>query len=357
MQFTKTTIAFIVSTLALPGIQAFSQAHVTENQTTFIYVDANSGSDSNSGTQSSPLRTIQAAVTKAKANNTKSIGTKVLINPGVYREAVNIYSNSNQTSAPMTFQATQTGGAIISGSDVLTNWYHTTNNSSIYTHSWTYDFGACAVPSGWPGGFAGVVLRTEMIYVNGVPLTQVMSFSALRAGTFYVNEGANEIHIWPSSSTDMNSAVVEAAVRPQTLNMNGRTNVVFRGLVLRHAASCINRTGATISNSTNILFDQVQAIWNNWGGIGINSSRQITVQNSVASHNGGVGFSGNTDLSTLFDGNESDYNNWRGAMGALYEWGMGGAKLMYMHGATVTNHYSYRNQAQGLWFDTDRIQH
>src|SRR4051812_40358753 len=156
MQLTKTTIAFIVSTLALPGIQAFSQAHVTENQTTLIYVDANSGSDSNSGTQSSPLKTIQAAVTKAKANNTKSIGTKVLINPGVYREAVTIYSDSNQTSAPMTFQATQPGNSVIAGSDVLTNWYHTTNNSSIYTHSWTYNFGACAIPSGWPTNFSGV---------------------------------------------------------------------------------------------------------------------------------------------------------------------------------------------------------
>ena len=101
------------------------------------------------------------------------------------------------------------------------------------------------------------------------------------------------------------------------------------------------------------LVDQIQANWNNWGGIGISSSSQITVQNSVASHNGGVGFAGNTDLNTLFNANESDYNNWRGAMGALYDWGMGGTKLMYMHSATVTNHYSYRNQAQGLWFDTD----
>src|SRR5664279_4671260 len=143
MQFTKASIALFVSTLALPGLQAFSQAHVTENQTTFVYVDANSGSDSNSGTQSSPLRTIQAAVTQAKANNTKSIGTKVFINPGVYREAVNISSSYNQTSVPMTFEATQPGQAVIAGSDVLTNWYHTTNNSSIFTHAWTYNFGAC----------------------------------------------------------------------------------------------------------------------------------------------------------------------------------------------------------------------
>jgi hypothetical protein len=353
MQFTRITIALFVSILALPGVQAFSQAHVTENQTTYVYVDAKSGSDSNSGTQSSPLRTIQAAVNKAKSNNTKSIGTKVLINPGVYRETVSLYSDSNQTSAPMTFQATQTGGAIIAGSDVLTNWYHNTNNSSIYTHSWNYNFGSCAIPSGWPTNFAGVVLRTEMIFVNGIPLTQVMSFSSLRAGTFYVDEGSNEISIWPSSSTDMNSALVEAAVRPQTLNMSGRTNVVFRGLVFQHAATCINKYGATINGSTNILFDQIQANWNNWGGIGISSSKQITVQNSAASHNGGVGFAANTDLNTLFNANESDYNNWRGAMGALYDWGMGGTKLMYMHSATVTNHNSYRNQAQGLWFDTD----
>src|SRR5450631_257227 len=116
MQFTKLSIALFVLTLAVPGIQAFSQAHVTENQTTFIYVDGNSGSDGNPGTPSLPLRTIQAAVTVARLNNTKSIGTKVLINPGIYREAVNISSSYNQTSAPMTFQATQIGGAVISGS-------------------------------------------------------------------------------------------------------------------------------------------------------------------------------------------------------------------------------------------------
>jgi hypothetical protein len=353
MQFTKFSIALLVSTLALPGIQAFSQAHVTENQTTFIYVDGNSGNDGNPGTQSMPFRTIQAAVSQARLNNTKSIGTKVLINPGIYRESVNISSSYNQTSAPMTFQATQIGAAIISGSDVLTNWYHTGNNSSIYTYAWNNNFGACAIPSGWPSGFAGVVLRTEMIFVNGTPLTQVMSFSALRAGTFYVDEGANQMDIWPSASTDMNSAIVEAAVRPQTLALNGRTNVVLRGLVFRHAANCINTNGANVSKSTNVLLDQIQANWNNWGGIGINSSSQITVQNSVASHNGGVGFAGNTDRNTLFDSNESDYNNWRGAMGALYDWGMGGTKLMYMHTASVTNHSSYRNQAQGLWFDTD----
>ena len=117
-----------------------------------------------------------------------------------------------------------------------------------------------------------------------------MSFADMRAGTFYVSEASSVMHIWPGPSVpNINSAVVEAAVRPQTLSMNGRSNVVFRGLVFRHAANCINTAGANVNNSSNVLFDQVQAVWNNWGGLGINSSSQITVQNSVGSNNGGVG--------------------------------------------------------------------
>jgi hypothetical protein len=108
-----------------------------------------------------------------------------------------------------------------------------------------------------------------------------------------------------------------------------------------------------VNSSSNILFDSDQAMWNNWGGIGVFGSNNVTVQNSVASYNGGVGFMSSNDQYVLFNYNESDYNNWRGAQGALYDWGMGGAKFMYMRSTTVQNHYSYHNQAQGLWVDTD----
>src|SRR5664279_506067 len=293
MQFKMSFLAFLFASLALPGVQAFAQANVTENQTTFLYVDATSGSDGNPGTQTTPLKTIQAAAQKARANNSNGIGTKVIINPGIYRELVSIQSIYNQTNAPMTFQAAQTGTAIISGSDVLTNWTPNSSNPSVYDHSWTYNFGSCSIPSGWPLTFPPVVLRTEMIYVNSNPLTQVMSFSELRAGTFYIDETADVIHIWPGPyAPNPNTATVEAAVRPQTLSVGGRTNIVFRGLVFRHAANCINTSSAMVNSSTNVLFDQVQALWNNWGGLGISSSSKITVQKSVASHNGGVGFGG-----------------------------------------------------------------
>ncbi len=347
-------LGLLLATLTVAAIRANSQANVIENQTTYLYVDAQKGSDTNTGTATLPLKTVGAAIKIANLNNQKSIGTKVVINPGVYRELVNIQPVSKQTSVPLTVEAATVGTAVIAGSDVLTGWSQEDSaNASIYSHSWTYDFGYCAVPAGWPTNFAPIALRTEMIFVNNIPMTQVMSYSQLRAGTFFVNEAYSVIHVWPPSSTNMATSLVEAAVRPQTLNLQGRSNVVLRGLVLRHAASCINQNSVNLSTSSNVLLDQVQVDWNNWGGLMVISGSNITVQNSVGSYNGGVGIQGNHVINSLFNFDESDYNNWRGAEAAFYDWGMGGTKLWGMRTATVNNQFSYNNQAQGLWFDTD----
>jgi len=352
MHISKFFLPILLAGLALAGTRARSQATVTENQTTYIYV-SKSGSDAGSGSSSSPLKTIQAAVNKANYDNQKYIGVKIIVGSGVYRESVSVNHVTNQTSVPLTIQAAATGSAIIAGSDVLTGWASVTGHPYTYVHSWNNNFGYCAVPSGWPSSFPVIARRSEMIVVNNVPYTQVMAESQLRAGTFFVDEATNQILVTTPSTTSIWTASVEAAVRPETLQVNSRTNVVLRGLVLRHARSCINQSGADVNGSSNVLIDRVQAIWNNWGGLAINSSSHITVQNSIASHNGGIGFQGFEDQYALFSYDESDFNNWRGAQGALYNWGMGGTKLMAMRSTTVQNHYSYGNQAQGLWFDTD----
>lgn len=337
--------------LALFGKQAFAQASVNESESMTVYVDATQGSDSNPGTQSQPLKTIQAAVRKAETNNQNGAGTRILINPGVYRELVTIWPTYKQTSAPITLQAVQTGTAVISGSDQLTGWSYSGNN--IYTHGWVDTVLPCAEPSGWPSGLQAISLHREMVFVNGVPMTQVLYWSELRPGTFFVNPVYNVVHVSPPTGTDMSTALVEVSNRPQTLEMYGRSNIVFRGLVFTHAASCINQNSALVSGSTNVLFDSVQAVWNNWGGLAIDSSNYVTVQNSVGSYNGGVGLFAYETQNALYQSDETDYNNWRGAQGDLYNWGMGGTKLMRMRSTNVNQLYSYNNHAQGLWFDTD----
>lgn len=353
--FSVTKLLLLVTTLAAPAC-LFAQSNVIENQSATLYVDATTGSDANPGTQSKPFHTIGKAVSKAKANNVSGIGTKVLINAGIYREYVNISPTNKQTGATITLQATQAGKAIISGSDVYTNWSPSSSNPAKYTHSWSPNWGLCKNPNGWPTGYAPITMRREMVFVNGMPLTQVISSSLMQAGTFYVDEGANTLTIWPVSPTDMSTALVEVATRPGTLTVSGRSNMAIRGLLFEHAANCPNTVSAAVSGSTNILVDSVQANWNNWGGFTVNSSNKVTVKNSIANHNGGVGLGGYRDQNILYDSNESDYNNWRGAMGAYYDWAMGGTKLFNMRSTIVNNLHAYRNQAQGLWFDTDNRQ-
>jgi len=346
----KALLALLPAILVISGIRASAQAQITKGQATYIYVDAASGSDGNSGSKTSPLKTIQAAVDRADNNNINNIATQIIVNSGVYRESVNI-GTYRSTQATVTIQAAATGGAIIDGADVLDNWSLT--SSGIYTHGWTANLGTCDIPAGWPGNIPAIARRTEMLFVNGVPLTQVMDRSQLRPGTFFVSESSSLIYMDPPSGVKVSSATIEAAIRPLTLNIAGRDNIVLRGLVFRHAASCINTPSVVVNSSSNILFDSDQAMWNNWAGIGVFGTNNVTIQNSVASYNGGVGFMSANDQYVLFNYNESDYNNWRGAQGALYDWGMGGAKFMYMRSTTVQNHYSYHNQAQGLWIDTD----
>lgn len=363
MHFTKSFFLAIIALLLIVGHRAQSQANVTENQSASILVDAATGSDAEAeslmngamqpGAVPPPLKTIQAAVNVAVANRRKSIGTKVMVNPGVYRESVNITSSSGSASAPITIEAAQAGTTVISGSDVLTGWNQESSNPPIYSHSWTNGASSCPTPGGWPTNFDPIARRTEMVFVNSVPLTQVTNYSQLSPGSFFVDDGANLLYVAPAADTNMSAATVEVATRRNVLNVSGQNNVVLRGLVLTHAANCINTSGATINSSSNVLVDQVEAIFNNWGGLGVFSSNNITVQNSIASYNGGVGFQANEDTNAVFSSNESDYNNWRGAQAAFYDWGMGGTKLLGMRNTTVQNHSSYRNQAQGLWFDTD----
>jgi hypothetical protein len=350
MRFCKSSLVLSLAIPALAGVRANAQASVIENQTTYLYVDGSQGSDGNSGAVTSPFRSIQAAINKANTLNQASVGVRVIVRAGVYREFVNV-AGYNVTSAPLTVEAAISGTAIISGSDVLTGW--TQESPTTYSTSWTADLGMCPVPTGWPTNFAPVALRAEMVFVNGTPLTQVMSNGDLQPGTFFVDDVEKRMYVSPDGATNMAMAVIEAATRSQTLDVVGRSNVVLRGLVFRHAADCINSSSAEVYQSNNVLVDGIQAVWNNWGGFGVFTSDNITVQNSLASYNGGIGFSGSTDENILFRFNESDYNNWRGAQAAFYDWGMGGTKLFSMRSTIVQNHYSYNNQAQGLWFDTD----
>jgi hypothetical protein len=288
------------------------------------------------------------------ANNQASIGTKVIINPGTYREAITLQPLSTTTSLPMTFEAATNGTVIVSGADVWKGWQTYSKNSSIYTQAWPYQWGLCEVDSGIPPFEENIVLRREMIVVNGTPLTQVLALSAMVVSTFYVDEKGGTAYLWPPAGTNMSSATVEVSTRPELFMLVGMSNIVLRGLTFQYAGSCYrDEAVGTTTGTTNVLFDTDTFNWNNGSGLFIAQTTYVTVQNSVADHNGR---NGTADLRTkygLYQNDTASYNNWRGAQGVYYGWGNAGAHFVEDHDDSIEGFNLLFNETFGTHWDTD----
>src|SRR5271168_856509 len=123
---------------------AVGQANVNESlETATVYVNTATGSDTNPGTESEPLKTISAAAAMAETNNHNSIGTKVIIEPGTYRESVTLTHSNKDTSLPISFEAATNGTVIVSGATVYPSWGTYSENHSIYTSTWNNDWATC----------------------------------------------------------------------------------------------------------------------------------------------------------------------------------------------------------------------
>jgi hypothetical protein len=336
---------------------SWSQASVNESlETATIYVDANKGSDNNNGSQGAPLKTIGAAANLALANNYSRIGSRVIINAGTYRESVTIAGGgSRSTSLPITFQAATNGTVFISGADILKGWTSYSGNSKIFESSWPYKFGLCPRLDSKAPFEQEIVRHAEMIIVNGIPLTQVLTLPAMLPGTFFVDDQHAMAYVYPAAGTNMSAATVETATRPHLLVDDGQSQVVFRGLTFQYANTCHGDAALLLdAKANNLLFDNDNIVWNNAMGISFSTTDHFTVQNSTASHNGELGFHSHQTKYDLWQSDTATYNNWRGAQGAFYTWDTGGAKWMLDHSGTYNNITALFNQANGVAWDTDQ---
>jgi hypothetical protein len=329
-------------------------------ETAVVYVDGSAGSDNNVGSQSSPFKTINKALAVAGTNNQSGTGTQINVNPGIYREKLSF--PATQTSSPFTLQAATPGTVFISGADSVPGsaWTVSAYGPEIFTNPATssYIYSACATPDGWPP-VPPIVLRREMVFVNGTRLNQVMFSNELKPGSFWADvAGMHKIYIWPPAGTNMAEADVEVATssRSPLLRPDGVNNFVIRGLTFEYDNACL-QSGSRIVDGNNILIDNDQFVWNNAVGFGLYSesgaTHNITVQNSAANHNGQTGFSGSEVKYVLYQNDENSYNSWRGAQGSFYEVGFDGADFFLHHNSNFSNHRAFYNQSSGVHFDTD----
>jgi hypothetical protein len=342
---TLAAIAFVGTTVVL------GQASVPESsESSFVYVDASKGSDTNAGTQAAPFKTLAKGVSTAFGKAQKGIGTRVTVLPGTYRENI---TAAGSTTAPVTIQAATSGTVTLSGADVWTGWAQYSANTKIYTHSWPYAWGYCAQ---LPGPTAqGIVRRQELIAVNGFPLTQVLTLGQMSVSTFFVDEGTKTVYIWPPTGTTISSARVEVAARDSLLTVRGLHNWVFRGLTFQYARGCRNIDAAVFvtQKASDILFDNDKFLWNNSIGLELANVSDVTVQSSEASHNGQDGIFAQYVEHGQWSSVETSYNNWRGAQGAFYAFNVAGMKFGEVHDSTISNLQTLYNESHGLHLDTD----
>jgi hypothetical protein len=304
-----------------------------------------SGTDAADGSASAPLRTVMEAVRRAVANRALGVGTRITLYDGVYRESV-ARSFASSSGAAIVLEAHNPGGAVISGADVFTAW---TCSSGVCTHAWPYAWGAD--PDDWNRGVGELARRREMVVVDGVNLGQVSSLGELVPGAFYVDDVGGRMVLKPPHGSSLAGAVVEVAVRPHLLRLQGLNDLVVRGIRFQHAASPFRRGAVEIVDQNDVLLDGVEVRWNGQHGLSIRGSR-ITVRGATLNDNGSSGIVGFRVTDMVLEDSESSFNNWRGVRAEYDGWEVGN-KFYAVHRMVVRRHTAVENASRGFWFDTD----
>ena len=108
-------------------------------------------------------------------------------------------------------------------------------------------------------------------------------------------------------------------------------------------------------NSSNLLIEDCQFLWNNWSGLGLALSPHITVRGNAATHNGASGMEIVRLTNLLLEDNETSYNKWWGAKGGYTGWSVAGIKNGASHTGVYHWHRAVGNQTRGFWCDTDCV--
>jgi hypothetical protein len=321
---------------------------------TTAYVST-SGSDTNAGTQTSPVRTIQRGVAIANQVNATGQASRVLIAAGVYREAVDL--NGQQTDAALVIEGAGASTILTGADNWSTSW--TPQSDGSYVRAWPYAWGMKPIPSGWEsywnwdgnGYKRDALRRSEMVYVNGRGLLGVLSRSGLVAGTFHVDESARLIYLRLPSGVSM-PATIEVGVRLTPLRINGRRNVTLRNFAVMRNRGAVQDNGVNVTNSRNITLEGITVSWMAYSGYSGSNNTTIRIRRSAFNDNGVSSVGQYRDVDVAIEDSEIARNNWRGWPAEHKGWSTGHKWSGIRDGAVRRTRFT-NNWGHGFWADSD----
>jgi hypothetical protein len=323
---------------------------------TTVYVSP-SGADTNSGSQSSPVRTIQRGVQLAEQLHAAGTPARVLIAAGVYRETVNLLAGGQKTNAPIVIEGAGPG-TVLSGADVFTAWKNESDGS--LTHHWPHKWGMKAVPSGWTtywnwdgnGYKRDILRRSETVHVNGTPLRGVLSLTELATGTFYVDETTERLHVRLPSGVTLTGATIEVGMRTTPLNITGRRFLTLKNFAVHRSRGALQDSAVRVASVGTFVADGLEVRWAAYSGFSSVTSVGITVRNSTFADNGVNGHTSWRDRTYLMEDSVVARNNWRGWPAEHKGWDAV-QKFLHVRDLTVRRSTFVDNWGSGFWLDYD----
>ena len=300
-----------------------------------------SGSDSNAGTVSAPLRTI------TKATSITPAGGTIVLRAGAYHETLIMPGHK-----ALTIQNYPGEAAWMEGSSAVTGWV---KSGSVWVKSgWTPEFDSSptytrGAPDGTAVGWQFInpaypmAAHPDMVFVDGVPLRQVSSQSAVTAGTFYVDYSTDQLVIG-SDPTGKSVRASDLGGAALTVTAPGS---VLRGFGIARFATSVPNKGSLRVWASNVTVENVVVTKNATQGIALYGTG-ITLRKVTSSDNGLNGFEGGKSDGLVLDRVRAERNNNEHFNPAPVS---AAIKLHTSRGVLFTDSVFSHNYANGVWFD------
>jgi len=283
------------SYLELPDGTQFDNWEVPVTYTKTYYVDNGNrnASDSNPGTQDQPFLTI------SKAAEVLQPGERVVINSGIYREAVRPAQGGSGPDKLISYEAAPGANVIVKGSVVADKgkWEEshsyrprTTPDNPVTTYQYDLEgidfrgynpFGMVNLMHDdrqflrfeYPDNIKRSFLRRGMIYVDGRRLTQVEFISGLvtTEDAFWVEQDGLTVHLRLKGGSHPSNHNIELVIRERvfTPKLRGVGYIRVKGITFEHAAN--------------------EFPWPQRGAVSLNRGHHWIIEDCVVRHANAVG--------------------------------------------------------------------
>ncbi|WP_193611438.1 right-handed parallel beta-helix repeat-containing protein [Nocardioides lijunqiniae] len=314
---------------AAPAARAPATLHVARH-----------GRDSASGSSAAPLRTISAAVGRARS------GDRVVVHGGTYHEGVVLPAGKRISlrSAP--------GSRVwLDGSRAVTGW---AKEGAHFVHSgWRVEFDSSPTYSwGAPDNdeeawsFLNrahpMAAHPDQVWVGGTRLRQVASRARVRPGTFFVDDAGDRLYL----GTDPRGRSVRASDIAKAISVRGAGSSVT-GIGVRRFAPSVPHMGAVTVEAPRVSLRRMRILDNATTGLHV-SARAATLSHLELARNGMLGAG-----ATYADGlrvvalrarrNNTERFNYSPVAGGL--------KIDRTRGVVIRRSDFSGNAGTGLWLD------